>query len=196
MLVCHLPTWCVSFITNCSSAKGYCLAALIWITGLSGSGKTTVAEGVVDILRGKLTNLVHLDGDLFREILGNDVDHSLNGRRENAWRIARMCNFLVKQDIFVVCSTMSLYSEIHAHNRRNIENYIEVFIDCDFKELIRRDQKGLYTGALAGKKSNVVGFDLSFDKPLNPELHLDNTDDKNKTENINTIVSFALRYIK
>ncbi len=172
------------------------MAALVWITGLSGSGKTTIATEVVETLRERLPNLVHLDGDSFREILGNDTDHSLNSRKENARRLARMCNFLIKQDVFVICSTMSLFSDIQELNRKNIGNYIEVFIDCDFDELIKRDKKGLYSGALAGSQKDVVGFDLSYDKPTNPELHLNNSAEQDKKENVKKIIDFVLNYIK
>ncbi|NOQ29642.1 MAG: adenylyl-sulfate kinase [Helicobacteraceae bacterium] len=151
------------------------MAKAIWITGLSGSGKTTIGKGVYDKLKRKDSNTVFLDGDSFREILGNDLRHNQQDRLENAKRIHRMCKFLVSENINVVCTTMSLYKEVHDLNRKEINNYIEIFIECSMEELIRRDQKELYSKALKGKLDDIVGINAPFDKPLNCELIIDNT---------------------
>ena len=148
---------------------------LIWITGLSGSGKTTIGKAVWEEIKKEHSNAVFLDGDSFREILGGDLGHDPKDRLENAYRIARMCKFLVSQNIIVICATMSLYAQIHDFNRENIENYFEVFVDCEMDELIRRDQKALYSRAMAGEISNVVGIDLLYDKPKNADLIIDNS---------------------
>jgi adenylylsulfate kinase-like enzyme len=164
------------------------LKGLVWITGLSGCGKTTIAKEVVVLLRQTFSSIIHLDGDSFREIIGSEADHSQNGRLENAKRIARMCHFLIQQDVLVVCSTMSLYAEIHEFNRNQVKNYFEVYVECDFDELIKRDQKGLYSGAMNGTQKNVVGFDLDYDRPIKPDLLIDNSDFKNMNSNILKIV--------
>ncbi len=157
------------------------MSKLIWITGLSGSGKTTIGNKVYERLKVKYINTVFLDGDSFRQILGNDLGHSPQDRLENAKRISRMCEFLVSQEINVVCATMSLYKEVYKLNRENIENYIEVFIECDIDELIRRDQKSLYSKAVKGKIKNVVGVDLPYDRPAFCNLSIDNSK-QNKLE--------------
>ena len=127
------------------------MSKLIWITGLSGSGKTSIGKEVYKKLKELHLNTVFLDGDCFREILGNDLAHTPMDRFENAKRIHRMCKFLVSQNINVVCATMSLYKQIHELNRSEVENYIEIFIECDIDELMRRDQKGLYSKAVNRK---------------------------------------------
>lgn len=165
---------------------------LIWITGLSGSGKTTVGKALYNELKQDHTNVIFLDGDSFREILGNDLGHEPKDRLLNAHRIARMCKFLVSQDMIVVCATMSLYAEIHELNRKNIENYFEVFVECDMNELIKRDQKGLYTKAINGEVKNVVGIDLPYDKPKDADLIIDNS----KKENLNQKVMQILNLIQ
>lgn len=148
---------------------------LIWITGLSGSGKTTIGKKVFKNIKEKHPNTVFLDGDAFREIVGNDLGHNPKDRLENAKRIHRMCKFLISQNINVICATMSLYKEIHELNRKEIKNYFEVFIECDISELIKRDQKGLYTEAIKGKREDVVGVNLPYDKPQNCDLVINNS---------------------
>lgn len=162
---------------------------LIWITGLSGSGKTTIGKEVYIKLKEKYINSVFLDGDSFREILGNDLAHTSKDRLENAKRIHRMCKFLISQNINVVCATMSLYKEIHELNRDEIENYFEVFIECNMEELVKRDQKGLYSQALKGKRDDVVGVSIPYDKPENCELTVENSEKLNLDNKVNEILN-------
>jgi adenylylsulfate kinase-like enzyme len=152
------------------------LAKLIWITGLSGSGKTTIGREVYERLKSLHVNTIFLDGDSFREIMGNDLGHTPQDRFKIATRIHKMCKFLVLQNINVVCATMSLFKEIHELNREEIEDYYEIFIECSMEELIKRDQKGLYSEAIAGKRDDVVGVNLPFDKPKNCNLIIDNSE--------------------
>lgn len=168
------------------------MSRLIWITGLSGSGKSTIGKEVFIKLKKLYLNTVFLDGDTFREILGNDLGHSNNDRFENAKRVHRMCKFLISQDINVVCATMSLYKEIQDSNRKDIKNYIEVFIDCNIEELIRRDQKGLYSRAIDGKLDDIVGINLSYDKPINCEIIIDNSKQNNLEEKVKSILDLIL----
>jgi adenylylsulfate kinase len=83
---------------------------------------------------------------------------------------------------------MSLYKEIHELNRKEIQNYFEVFIECDIEELIRRDQKEIYTQALKGERNDVVGINLPYDKPLKCDLIIDNTQQTKLEEKIETIL--------
>lgn len=148
---------------------------LLWITGLSGAGKTTIGTEVYNIFKNKYLNTVFIDGDVIREILGNDLGHTIEDRKKNAIRISKMCEFLTNQNINVVCATMSLFKEIHDLNRKNIKYYYEIFIDVNIDELVKRDSKGLYAKALRGEIKNVIGIDLHFDKPENPFMIIDNT---------------------
>lgn len=164
-------------------------AKLLWLTGLAGSGKTTIGKKVYKLIKEKEENTVFLDGDSFREIIGSEVTgHSLKDRLINAYRIARMCKFLIEQDINVVCSTMSLFKEIHDFNRSHIKNYYEVFLEVDFNELVSRDQKGLYSKAIKGETKDVVGVDLPYDKPENPTLIINNTNKEHLQANIEAIL--------
>ncbi len=149
---------------------------LVWLTGLAGSGKTTIGREVYKNLKNGDDNVVFLDGDGIREIFGNDLGHDPEDRLKNAWRIAKLCRFLVEQGLVVVCSTMSLYKEIHEYNRELDGRYFEVYIHAPLEELVRRDQKGLYSRALKGEINHVVGVDLPFDKPAQNHIEIDNTE--------------------
>lgn len=162
---------------------------LIWITGLSGSGKTTIGQEVYKQLKKLYINTVFLDGDTFRDVLGNDLGHTPKDRLENAKRIHRMCKYLISQEINVVCATMSLYKEIHELNRKHIKDYYEVFIDCDIEELVQRDQKGLYTMAINGQRDDVVGVNLAYDKPKNCDLTINNSLKNDLEEKVNKILN-------
>lgn len=162
---------------------------LIWITGLAGSGKTTIGRSVFNEIKKTQSNTVFIDGDAFREIMGKNTGHSREERFVVAMQISRLCRFLVDQRINVVCSTISLFKEVHRHNRETIRNYFEVFIDCKMDELIRRDQKGIYTKALKGELTNVVGIDIPYDKPLHSDLVIDNTDKGKLAEKVVNILN-------
>lgn len=147
---------------------------LIWITGLAGSGKTTIATEVHRHLKIRMDNVVLVDGDAVRDMFGADLGHDPQARYENALRITRLCKFLVEEGISVVCSTMSLYSTIHTMNRGITPRYFEVFVDVPMEELVRRDKNRLYSRALQGEIEHVVGVDQAFDRPKNPHLTIDN----------------------
>ena len=164
------------------------MTKLIWITGLSGSGKSTIGKELYKVLKKQYPNTIFLDGDDFRGILGNDLKHNPKDRLENAKRIHRMCKFLINQNINVICSTMSLYEEIHTLNRNSFKNYYEVFIKCDIEELIRRDQKGIYSQALNKQRDDVVGINLDYDMPKNCELVLNNNKKNNLDKKVKKIL--------
>ena len=147
---------------------------VVWIIGLSGSGKSTLANNVVNRMRQSINNVILLDGDVIRAIFGNDVDYSIDGRRRNAERLSYLSKFLSDQGIHVVAAILSIFPEWRLWNRTNITNYSEVYIRATMQTLIRRDVKNLYTRAVNGEIANVVGVDLPFPEPENPELIIDN----------------------
>jgi adenylylsulfate kinase len=149
---------------------------VIWLIGLAGAGKTSIGKVLYQSLKSINPSTVFLDGDHVREIMGNDLGHTLEDRRKNGWRICRLCAFLERQGIDVVCATLSQFHEQQAWNRENFVRYFEVFIDVPLDVLMRRDQKGLYSGARAGTIKDVVGVDMPFPAPLAPDLVIDNGD--------------------
>ena len=147
---------------------------VIWLIGMSGAGKTVIGQEVYKLLKQRKKNSVFLDGDTFRTIMGDDLGHTLADRKRNAERFCRMCKFLDRQEIDVVCSILSIFPESLEWNRKNYSEYFEVFVNVSFDELVRRDSKGLYKKALNGEIKNVVGVDIKFTPPQNPNIIIDN----------------------
>ena len=147
---------------------------VIWIIGLSGTGKTTLANEVVNRIRELKGKVVLLDGDLIRDLFGNDVDHTIEGRKLNAERLSVLTKYLADQDINVVAAVLSIFPEWRRWNRENINSYAEVYVKSSMETLVRRDIKDLYERAIKGEIENVVGVDIPFPEPDNPELIIEN----------------------
>lgn len=148
---------------------------VVWIIGLSGAGKTTLATEVVSQLRKEVANAVLIDGDVVREMFGNDLDYSMEGRRRNADRICRLCKLLDGQGIHVVCAILSLFPESREWNRQNLPDYYEVYIDTPIDDLKKRDSKGLYGRFARGEIRDVAGLDIDFPVPDNAHLVIQNS---------------------
>jgi len=147
---------------------------VIWIIGLSGTGKTTLATQVVERMRQMNQKVVLLDGDLIRDLFGNDVDHTIEGRKINADRLSVLTKFLADQGIHVVAAVLSIFPEWRRWNRENIADYSEVYLKASMQTLLRRDIKNLYAKALGGEMINVVGVDIPFPEPESPDLVIKN----------------------
>jgi adenylylsulfate kinase-like enzyme len=147
---------------------------VVWLIGLAGAGKTSIGRALYKLVRDRDPATVFIDGDHVRNIMGHDLGYSLEDRRANGWRICRLCAYLDQQNINVVCATLSQFHDQQQWNRAEYSRYFEVFVDVPMETLVRRDQKGLYTGALAGTVKNVVGVDMPFPAPLAPDLVLAN----------------------
>jgi adenylylsulfate kinase-like enzyme len=145
-----------------------------WLTGLSGAGKTTVADGLFERLRADKESVVLLDGDTLRLVFGNDLAHDEAARRRSAMRNARLCHMLSDQGIDVVCATISMWDDCRAWNRANIADYVEIYLRVPLKLLRERDPKGIYARAARGELENVVGVDLAAEEPVTPDLVIDN----------------------
>ena len=162
-----------------------------WITGLSGAGKTTIGKRLYSRLKSLKSNVVFLDGDILRNVFGNDLGHSLEDRKKLAMNYSRLCKMLSDQDIDVVCATISLFKEVHDFNRKNIKNYYEIFIECDMQELKKRDQKGIYSKALNGEMDNVIGINITYDKPAECDLVIDNSNQDSLNEKVEQIIQLV-----
>lgn len=144
-------------------------ARVIWITGLSGAGKTTLAGELINLLRSKGEAAVLLDGDQLRDVLGaveaKAHNHGREARLALAMRYAKLCQLIAEQGVTVVIATISLFREVHAWNRLNLPGYFEVYLKVPFEELRRRDPKGIYRRFDAGELNHVAGLDLQVDEP-------------------------------
>ena len=151
---------------------------VVWIIGLSGAGKSTLANEVVKQIRQIRHNVVLLDGDVVREVFGNDLGHTMEDRLANARRICQLGKFLEDQGIDVVCAILSLFQETRAWNRQHLKSYYEVFIDAPMPDLVRRDPKGIYRRYDQGEIRNVAGLDIEFPRPENADLTIQNLGSK------------------
>lgn len=145
---------------------------IIWLIGMSGSGKTTVGKPLAERLREKHSNLVFLDGDILREVWGDSLTHDVEGRRKNALRISKLCQMLDAQRIHAVAAVLSIFPESQKWNRETFSEYYEVFLDVPMDVLRERDSKGLYRRADTGEIKNVVGVDIPFPRPSWADLTL------------------------
>ena len=147
---------------------------VFWLTGLSGSGKSTIGHLLTNRLRLLGHTMVLLDGDALREVSGQIFGHERDQRIEASLLYSRFCKLLADQNIHVVCATISLFHETQEWNRGHMNHYIEVFIDVPLVELTQRDSKNIYSQANAGHLKNVVGIDISPDYPKKPDLIIQN----------------------
>ena len=149
---------------------------VIWITGLSGAGKSSIARDLVRRLKSAGdAGVVLLDGDQVRGAVGDPgIGHDRASRLTNALRICRFAKLLADQDLKVVVATMSLFKEIHAWNRLHLHDYFEVYVKVELDVLKARDARGLYSHAARGDVGDVVGIHVPYDEPESPDLIVDN----------------------
>lgn len=147
---------------------------VVWLIGLSGSGKTTIGRHLYNIWKRDAANTVLVDGDEIREMF-DDADqpsYSVDGRRANAERIVKLCTWLDCQDINVICCILSVFPDMRETNRSKFSRYFETYISTPMDILVERDTKGLYSAAISGKIKNVVGVDIEFIPPSAPDIEV------------------------
>ena len=150
-------------------------SSVLWITGLSGAGKTTLGKALVNELRARGVCAVLVDGDVVREVVADPaIGHDRESRLANAYRIARLARMLADQGLVAVVATMSLFHEIQDWNRSNLPGYFEIYLKVDLEVARRRDPKGLYGRVERGEEANLAGVDLDFEAPRAPDLVIDN----------------------
>lgn len=164
------------------------MGQVYWITGLSGAGKTTIGKIFYEKLHEKYANTVFLDGDMLREVFGNDLGYSDADRRKCAMRYSNLCNLLQKQGINVICCTISMFNSVREWNRKYIRNYHEIYVKVSDKTLIDRDQKGLYSRYKKGEEKELAGFQVGIELPKNPDLILLNDGKKTPEEQADVLL--------
>lgn len=145
---------------------------IVWLIGMSGSGKTTISEQLFLKMKQKLSNVVWLDGDVLRQIWGDDLGHDLESRHKNAKRISSLCKLMDDQGIHVIASVISLFPDWQKWNRENFKNYFQIHLNPSLSLLKKRDNKNIYARAEKGQLKNVAGIDLIFPEPFQNDLVL------------------------
>jgi adenylyl-sulfate kinase len=141
-----------------------------WFTGLSGSGKTTIARIVEDEMRARGLRVERLDGDIVRQSLTRDLGFSKEDRDMNIERVTFVAKLLTRNDVGVLCAFISPYRSRRDRSRREIGEFIEIYVECPVDECARRDVKGLYAKAFAGEIGNFTGVSDPYEPPENPEI--------------------------
>ena len=148
--------------------------SIVWFTGLSGAGKSTIANLVEQRLHALGHHTMLLDGDNVRHGLNRDLGFTEADRVENIRRVGEVAKLITEAGIVVLCSFISPYRAERDMVRGLVAagDFIEVFVDAPIEECIRRDPKGLYAKAKAGKIKNFTGIDAPYEPPPSPELRL------------------------
>lgn len=154
---------------------------VIWITGMSGSGKTFYANKICTHLKKKYKNIFLIDGDEIRKYLTYKLKYSVSDRRKNSKFIQDLCKYLEKKNFFVVCAILSIFPSHQKKNRSLFKKYIQISIKVEKDKLIKRNKKLIY------KKKNVVGKKIRYPKPYKPDLLIKNSFDKDYEKNLKKI---------
>jgi adenylylsulfate kinase len=158
----------------------------IWLTGYSGSGKTTIANALQERLTVNTIASEILDGDIIRQHLSKGLGFSKEDRCENTRRIGFVAELLSKNGICVIVSAISPYTSARDEVRNRISNFVEVYIKCSLEECERRDCKGLYKKARSGEILHFTGISDPYEEPVNPEIICD-TENHGITESVDMV---------
>lgn len=142
-----------------------------WITGLAGSGKTTIGTELYYSLRAENDNVLILSGDILKKIVGDSVGYEEEDRLARGKKYSEICKLLADQGMWVIICTIAMFDEIREWNRKNIKGYIEIFLDVPMQILQERNKRGLYSKQ---RNQKVAGTDISVQFPKNPDLVLKN----------------------
>lgn len=165
---------------------------LLWFTGLSGSGKSTIANVVEQELYKKGVKTYTLDGDNVRKGLNKDLTFSPEDRTENIRRIAESANLMVDAGLVVLAAFVSPYKKDREEIKNIVKdvNFVEVYINTSIEECERRDVKGLYKKARAGEIKNMTGISAPYEAPENPDIEI-----KTELESVESAVKKIIDFI-
>lgn len=170
-----------------STPQGACL----WFTGLSGSGKTTTAVRVVELLEGRGRTVTVLDGDVVRTHLSRGLGFSREDRDENVRRVGFVAGEIVRHGGICVCALVSPYRSTRDEVRAMVMagQFIEIFVDTPLEICAQRDVKGLYAATERGEVQQMTGVADPYEAPLEPELRLE-TVGRTVDENARAVIAY------
>ena len=166
-------------------------ASVIWLTGIPGSGKTTLALELQKFYQQKNLPVEILDGDEIRKTLSKDLGFSPEDRKEHNRRVIFVAQILAKNGVTTIIPLISPYRETRANARKEIPNFVEVWVKASVDECKKRDPKGLYKKALAGEIKNLTGLQAPYEEPENAELVLDT--EKHSVEESTELITSTLK---
>ncbi len=146
--------------------------ATLWFTGLPGSGKSSIARRVRDLLAERGLPVELLEGEEVRQNLSRGLGFSPEDREEHVRRIGFVAKLLSRNGAIAICAAVSPYQATRDEVRRNVTNFVEIFVDCPLAECERRDQSGLYARARRGELAQVTGISAPYEEPERPEVHI------------------------
>ena len=171
-------------------------AACLWFTGLSGSGKSTIANAVEQALFADSYHTYILDGDNIRNGINKDLDFSAAGRNENIRRIGEVANLFCDAGIVVLAAFVSPFKKDREILKGLMgDQFIEIYVDAPVEVCEQRDVKGLYKKARAGEISNFTGISSPFEAPENPDIHI-RTHQESIQEATHKVVSYITSKLK
>jgi adenylyl-sulfate kinase len=168
------------------------LGCVVWLTGFSGCGKTTIARLLETELRKRGEKVEVLDGDEVRQGLSPKLGFSAEDRNLHNRRVIYLSKLLMRNGVNVIVSLISPYRKTRAYARAQLARFIEVYVKASIEECIRRDPKGLYKRALAGEIKQFTGIDDPYEEPINPEV-LVNTEQETPQESTQKILDYMRR---
>lgn len=156
---------------------------VIWLIGLSGSGKSFYADKIYKELQKKNKKVIIIDGDEIRKYITYDLKYNLKDREKNSKVIQKICNFLEKKGFIVICAILSIIKKHQKENHKLYKKYVQVYIKANKNTIFKNNNKKIYS-----LKKNIVGKDIKFLRPYKSNLVINNNFKDNYKKNLNKII--------
>jgi len=147
---------------------------IIWITGLSGAGKTTLAKALYKDVKKRFPNTLWIDGDILRKHFQNTKKFDQKSRIEQYKKMIRLAKFCYEQKINIIISVLYFNDFIFKNNKKIFKNYFQIYLKANIKDLIKRDSKKVYSKNINKKKPFLVGIDIKWNEPKKSDLIIEN----------------------
>ena len=147
---------------------------IIWITGLSGAGKTILAKALYKDVKKRFPNTLWIDGDILRKHFQNTKKFDQKSRIEQYKKMIRLAKFCYEQKINIIISVLYFNDFIFKNNKKIFKNYFQIYLKANIKDLIKRDSKKVYSQNINKKKPFLVGIDIKWNEPKKSDLIIEN----------------------